>query len=1338
MVIILVLFQVVLFITTSILFSLNKDKIHHSLEDVIGKDVFHGDSLSIADLDYSSTLFLQPKIDLKNVKIWGLGAKHLTPAFDIRQLSIEVSWTGLAGMLWEASEWGGEKILNIRNEKVRVNLKKMHLLGGTLTMTRSSKGHNHRLFRPPNEKIQKFASGELKMAGGFEIKEFIVQDLSLNYFKDKSRNEQEALPKKYDVYFDYLKMKMSSDSVRAYFEDFYAEGTINSISVKNNEGLVGRAFKADGTAQLLKLSLDQKIKNDTGFDLVSNDFNVQFNDLKASVSGVLSTLNEKMRMDIDFRSVTGMEDKKNEALLSFLDLTLSDRFLDIIKSYDPLGELEFVGKVSNKDNEFGGAIKIALEYIAKSTSFQFQFFENGKRHRIENLELTGQFEVGGDSPSYISADISEGELYDGQTFQGKIILDNVFRREFLDSLEQIEQPPLAEVRFNSLNIDFHRLLEFMEFQKYDVANGSIDFRNFHFSGPIASLSQSYRDLSYGGDLRLRNVQFESSKLGLPVDFTLKDTNGSIVFSNNRVSPKMGFTFNNYPIEIRNGSIRDFVPYIFNEARERLYLKDFDIHLGDIEASTLIKDIQGIDFNSKSKLSDTLVSKLLDKVIRNIKAENLRVSIPNLNINGLYQMPDVTNNFPQDLDDLSFQGQLDINQLFKLSLRQSLGPDTIDLGLKLTPKINGVGIDGTFNTNIHDLSDWACKLGIDVTLGVHNGVPLQLQSHLKLKGLVSHASSSIILEGNGTKLSNEQYGINAEIKRFESSLLLNSYQLASPSSAHVELDLGGEPIIVDIKISNDSINIKTPNTQKLDFANAQKYLSLICEIDQNLSRLDNLSGALFFSTALTKSLKATDTDFLLTVDRKGSIEIKDLAFDFIKEGEPISFRDIGGDFSYDNEGVSIHNFNGNYETSDFRIFDTEVEDILGFILLGDPLVIDTLHLESELLDLTTILGSRQEYQYECADQNIAIVNPDICLACIEKTKSTDSSAIEQSTPIGFSLLNFLKTSTVKYADAFIERILFSPISGSESFEIDDLSVSGHLDASRFEISDLQARMYDGLIFQYQPLQVWVKNEDTLAIEGAYTVENLELHEVIEKLDFPSIDALKTDKLDFRGKLKMDFDFIDTLTSSTDINTLEFRINKMQILEGSAKELSIVGMENRWKENVGPIKRFAASLLLGNFKKKFERPTRYVFNLENLLLDTGWVTYDVLEFYNNQINLVSTGTYEIESGNRDVDLLLQRSVKGYDYTEFSSTYCKKGFLTYFNVQNDPAETVLKPISSVEQSKRAEAFERCMNNCPCNKDDCLESCIKQNPTLNQKNHIPNDVSYRMGNKRLKAICD
>lgn len=1306
----------------------------------MAEDLFRGDSMHIGELDYASTILLSPQLELEDVKIWGLGAKHLTPAFDIGKIEITLSWHEILTMLWDASDWSRSRpYLTLKNEQVRVRLKGMKIIDGTLTMTRTNEGHNHRLFRPPMEKILKFASGELKMAGGFSIRKFEAENLHLDYYKNRSSNPNEALPKRYDVQFDYMRMDMSSDPERAYFHDFFAEGTINSIRVKDNEGLVGRTFKADGDAELIKLSIPQKLNNDTGFDLVSDNFNVTFNDLTATTTGILSTLNERMRMDIDFQSKTGTGSRKNEALISFLELTLSDRFLNIIRSYDPLGELTFVGKVYNRNNKYGGPIKIDLDYDATATSFQFQFFENGKSHRISDLELSGEFEVGGDSPSYITADITNGELYPGQPFQGRIVLDNVFRREFMDSVQQLAQPPLAEVQFESNHVDFKRLLEFLEFDAYDKAEGHIDFRNFHFSGPIASLSKSYGDLNYGGELRFDNLTFDKTIPKLPFPIQVEQTNGGIVFAKNSVKPKMAFNFNQHPIEIKEGIIRDFVPYVFNEDRDRLTLDNFNIEVDSIEVKTLLEELTALTSDKSDSLSIDFkqIKSGYQTVINNLLIRNLQITIAQVEASELYQIKGVAGSFPV-VSPVQMISTIDIDDKISLKILNQIGQDTIQVTQQVQLQNERLVSDTEIEMSIVDINNFGCQIGIELPLGGHLSSPLSLEGQWQLTNSWGAEGIQTYISGTGSRLFSNALDIDMQVQRFEADLSVKDFQITPPIELDLGIQLDEQVIGLHVRVSEDSLFIQTPEPQSLDFSIAKKYLSLICEIDQNLERLQNLEGVMTFNTYLKEPLHQVGLSMITEANQVGTFGLKNLSFDFIKGADVIGFQNIDGRFRYDAEAVYIDQFRGNYEDSDFEIYDTQLEDIIGFILLGDPLVIDSLHLRSNLLDLTSILESSETYRFPCEEEEekIAIEPQSICEGCLIRTDTKDTSSTAE--PIAFSLLNFLQTSQVKYADAYLERILFRPISGSEPFEIDNLSTSVKLDSSRLTLLDLQARMYDGLIYQYQPLEVWVKNLDTIAVKGAYTVKDLELHEVIENLNNPSVDVLKSDQLDFKGKLSMDFDFIDTLTQATDLNNLEFRINNMQIVEGSALELNRIGMDKTWKENVGPLKRMVAGMLLGSFKKKFARPTEYVVNLENLVLDTGWVQFDVLEFYNNQFNLVVSGNYHIENGHRDVDLLLQRSEKNYNYDKFLSTFCDNGFLTYFNVTEDKEKIQYLAPNTEEQNSRDRAFQQCMDACPCAEDDCVNTCLEQFPTLNEHREIPNQIQFRLGNKRIKEICD
>ena len=1322
-----------------VLFGIYKEDIHHGLERGIGQDLFRGDSMHIGGLDYASTLLLSPQLELEDIKIWGQGAKHMKPAFDVQLMEITLSWHEILMMLWDASDWSWSRPwVNLRNENIRVRLNGMKITNSILIMTRTAEGHNHRLFRPPMEKIEKFATGELKMAGGFRIRKFEANNFTLKYFKDRSGNPDEALPKVYDVQLDYLSMDMSSDPERTYFHDFYTEGMIHAIRVKDNEGLVGRTFKADGDAELIKLSIAQKLNNDTGFDLVSENFNVTFKGLTATAKGTLSTLNERMRMNIDFQSKTGVGDRKNEALLSFLELTLSERFLDVIKSYDPLGELTFVGKVFNRNNEYGGPIKIDLDYTASQTSFQFRFFENGKSHRISDLELSGEFEVGGDSPSYITADITNGELYDGQPFQGHVVLDNVFRREFMDSLQQLAQPPLAEVQFESNQVDFRRLLEFLEFEDYEEARGSIDFRDFHFSGPITSLTNSYADMNYGGELRFRDLLFEVAPADLPIPIRIEQTNGGIVFAKNSVKPRLDLTFNQYPISVQKGTIRDFVPYLFNEDRDRLALEDFELRIDSVEVNTLLDELKTLaeNANGTPSMDSRIVANLIDEAIKDLLIKDLQVSVPKVFANELYELEGVEGRFPL-IDPVHLTAQINIDQGMKLHLTHQIGPDTIAVDLEAFTAGEKVRLSTRLGLYITDINDFGCKTGFEVPLGTHLEHPLSLDATLGLTTNWEGKDVDLVLSGTDSRLFSDELGIDLSLAEMTLKSRLEDFRPVSDLDLDIAAALDDELLHLEIEVYRDSLFIFTPSEQSLEFATAKKYLSLICEIDQNLERIQNLEGSMTFETSLKEPIQESMFDLITQANQVGTFGLTGLSFDFLKGNDVISFENIDGAIRYNEAAVYIDQFKGNYGDSDFEIYGTQLEDIIGFILLGDPLVIDTLHLKSELLDLTSILESANEFQYACDEQdNTAFVSAINCDGCLKRNVTTDT--LSTAEPIAFSLINFLQTSKVRYADAYMERILFRPISGSEPFEIDNLNTSVLLDSSMLTLTDLQARMYDGLIFQYKPLEVWVKNIDTIAVSGAYTVRDLELHEVIANLNSPSVEVLKSDQLDFRGKLFMDFDFVDTLTSATDLNNLEFRINNMQVTEGSAKELTLIGMDDKWKANVGPVKRFLAGLFLGSFQKKFERPTEYVVNLENLVLDTGWINIDIMEFYNNQFNLVATGSYEMETGKRNIDLLLQRPVKKYDYNQYLSTFCKKGFLTYFNVTEDQENTTLISPGVEEQNQRDASFQRCLDQCPCEEADCVTTCLEQNPILTEYREVPNQIKFKLGNKRIKEVCD
>ncbi len=1338
---ILILIQATLVITGGILFGVYKEEIHHSISNSLGQDVLHGDSLYIADLDYASTLLLRPKIDLTEVKVWGVGAKHLSPAFDLGKIEIEMSWIKVYRMFWQAVEFGSERsFIRVRNDLVRVELSGLHLKDGRVTMHRTVDGHNHRLFRPPYERILMFASGERKVAGGFVIDRFQATNVELDYLKTVSSNPQEALPKVYKVQFDHLLMKLSSDSLKAYFRDFEMNGTIKSIRVSENEGLVNRNFKADGNAELIKLDLQQKLRNDTGFDLVSNDFNVAFQGLKATAKGILSTLNERLRLDVDFKSETGTGDRKNEALLSFLELTLSDRFLNIIKSYDPQGELQFDGKVYSKDNRYGGAIRIDLDYIAHNTSFEFKFFENGRKHLVDSLEMEGIFRVGGEVPSYISADIKKGQLYEGQPFAAEIILDNVFRREFMDSVQQATQPPLVSAKFQSLDIDFQKFLQFLEFQEFKDVKGGIDFEDFHFSGPIASLATSYSDLSYGGSFSFEDLAFTFDGDQLPISMQIEDANGGIAFNENEALPKFDFVVNDYQLAIQEGVIRDVIPYVLNQDRKKLVLENFLIEVPDISAREATELLGGMSEDSSKTGIVSGFSEAVAGIKRHVKVDNFILSLPNLDIDGLYNLEGVARAYPEGLGAVSTTVQLNIDQDLTMDLMAANGIDSIQANLKLSN--NATGIQGILNleNDISNLTDFGCKLGVNIPIATHLSQEIALESESLIMFTATDDALNVDLENNEIFLKNEELEIAGGIEELTGSaqVLRSSSGVLVPMDLGFNLTLDDETIAVSISQTLDSLKLYTPGPQSLSFTTAQKYLSLVCEIDQNLDRIGNLDGRMTFETKIEEHVGEHGIDVLMNANRQGQLAIEDLSFEFAKGEQSIQFDNILGDLSYDEMGINVRQFSGNYLDSDFEIFNSSFENLLEFVLLGEPLRIDTIHVRSELIDLATIFSSEpDEVVYTCQAISEPVANNGVepCKRCID---AGILPASEESEPIAFSIINFLRTSEVQYADAYFEKILFRPIRGSELFEIDNLSASGKLDSGLMVVHDLSANTASGQIFQYDPLEVFVKNEDTLTVAGAYYLHDIELHEVIEKLNNRAIDDLKSDKLNFRGKLFMDFDFVDTLTATTDINSLEFRINNMQILSGSAKALSTVGIDKKWKENVGGFQRFMAGLFLGNFSKKLRRPSVYTVNMDNMLLDKGAVTFDLFEFYNNQVNIIATGSYELQSGKRDVDLLLQRAERNFDFTEFTSTYCKNGFLTYFNITDDPEKTELRNPSGEETLAWQERFDKCLNACPCSTDDCSQVCKEAFPAPEAQLETANHIAFKLGDKKLKKQCD
>ena len=1343
--VILILFQVTLFVAGGILFGIYKDSIHVKIETLLGQDALHGDSLSIEKLDYASTLLLQPRIEMNKVKIWGLGARDLAPTFDIDRISIDLSWWRLIKMLYDASVFFEKgKFLTIKNEQVRVLLKGMHLRGGKITMHRTPEGHNHRLFRPPKSRIEQFARGEKRMAGGFEITRFEASNITLDYLKTSGSNPEEALPKRYDVHFDHIEMKLSSDSLKAYFEHFQAKGTVGSIRVRDNEGLTNRPFQAFGEAELIKLNLEQKLNDATGFDLVSTNFNVLFDDLKVNATGVLSTLNERMRIDIDFKSETGSEDRKNEALLSFLELTLSDRFLNVIKSYEPLGELQFDGKVFSKNNEYGGAIKIDMGYKAQNTSFKFRFFENGKRHTISDLELDGLFQVGGDSPSYISANIQEGLLYGDQSFEANIVLDNVFRREFLDSVQQLTQPPLASVRFESINIDFPRFLEFLEFEKFENATGFIDFKDFHFSGPIASLSRSYGDLDYGGIFGFRDVGFYFERPHIPLKLDVKESNGEISLVDLDAKPRFRFNLNGYPIAIQNGSVTEIVPYIFNENRQRLKLEDFLIEIPQLRAQKLKEDLK--DIGSINQVENPLdlpsirsqLSRGIEALTDHLEVQGLTLAFPDLDINNLYQVDSINGFFPTEMSPLEAQVSMSVNEEIDLSLKAQHAEGQFSHRIKIQERNKELRVYSNTKANTTDLSALACDLGINLNLANHLNEKLALNGEWTLIGTVNDSLMEMDVQINELALQNENLDIDVGVNNFQSTLNvdLNNLKVQAPLDLDLGLHFGDEPLDARLSLTEDSIIFQTLGQQQLNFQTAKRYLSIICEIDQNLRRLDNVEGLMKFETFIEESRKNIGFDDIIAFNRVGSFEIENVAFDFLKGDEGIRFSDVNGRLDYNNLKINIQRFHGKYEESDFEIYDTQAYGLLEFVLLGQPLTIDTFHLTSNLLDLNAILSGSDDMNYACEEEITTITTSAVCQQCLQRIPSDDSP--EDNAPIAFSLINFLGSSTINYADAYFERILFRPIAGSEVFEIDNLNASGNLAKSMMTINDPSANMYDGIIFQYEPLEVLIKSEDTLTVQGAYTVKDLELQEVVQNLNNKSVKDLRSDKLDFKGKLSMDFDFLDTLTATTDITSLEFRINNMQVVEGSAKELTKVGLDKKWKENVPGFQRLLATLFLGNFQKKFRRPTNYVLNLENLVLDTGWVSFDVLEFYNNQVNAIATGSYEINSGARDIDLLLQRNEKKYNYDEFVSVFCKGGFLTYFNITDDREKVEWNEPLQADITARQKAYSDCLINCPCSQEECTSQCEELFPPLERTLEVPNKITLKLKDKRLKEFCD
>ena len=1298
----------------------------------MGKDVLHGDSLYIEELDYKSTLLLRPKLDMTNVKVWGKDATDLVPAFDIQKIELELSWWNISKMVWDAAILSTNRpYLTIQNHLIRVELNRLHLIDGVVTMHKTEEGNNHQLFRPPQERIRQFATGEARMAGGFVIDKFQATNVRLDYLKTISGNPNEALPKVYDVLFEDLSMKLSSDSSKAYFQHFETVGTIGGIRVKNNEGLVNRSFEAFGDAELVKLPMAQKLQNDRGFDLRSDNFNVAFKDLKARATGSLTTLNEQMKLDVAINSETGSEDKQNEALLSFLELTLSDRFLNIIKAYEPQGALTFDGRVYSKDEEYGGPIRIDLDYTAKETSFKFKFFENGQKHTVDDLEMKGIFRVGGEKPSYISADIENGRLYETQPFEANIVLDNVFRREYMDSLEQLLSPALVSVDFQSLNIDFNRFLKFLEFEKLDNTSGYIDFKNFHFSGPILSLAQSYSDLDYGGSFNFRKVALTYDNNSLPSSLDVRNATGSIQFNKEYASPNFKFEIGDQEVNIGSGKVVDIIPYILNQDREKLTLEEFEIEIPKVEVKPLMKRFAELSENkTKRELSITSIKQILDKVQRNIEARKFRISFPHSNVNGLYELDSINGNYPIGFEDISLTTILNIDDQLEFGTTLVNGIDTISATTILNSRGDLQSIS-QIGMSISDLRDIACKIGIDIPLGEHLDESVELQAEVMSSVTANDKEITSDVLSDRIYLLNESLEITGGLSDFRTS---TTFSMDSSKITDASLDfslvLDEETLDLELRMDEDSIKINTDGQQRLKFSTAKKYLSLVCAIDQNLQRINNLEGEMLIDARLEEHLGERGINVIMHASRVGSFGMENLAFDFQKGSDNIHFDGVDGNILYDNEGIRIESFSGNYIDSDFRIYDTNVDGLLEFVLLGEPINIDTLHLTSSTLDLATIFDSNTDVKYTCENEEI-IEEETICPKCIVQKET-----VKEEDPIAFSIINFLKSSTINYADAYFDRILFKPIRGSELFEIDNLTASGQLVESKLEVHDLTANLYDGFIYQYQPLEVFVKNQDTLTVTGGYTVEDLELHEVIEKLNNMAVADLKSDRLDFKGRLSMDFDFIDTLTSETDINSLEFRINEMTVLDGSTKALTTVGMDKKWKENVKPTQRFLANLFLGNFNKRFKKPTKYVVNLENMVLDKGWVNYDLLEFYNNQVNVISTGSYEVATGKRDIDLLLQKRDKKYDYSAYASSYCKNGFLTYFHIEDDPEKSQILAPPSELLNQWKESYNACIRNCPCDQSECVNTCSEIYPKPQETNQITNKISLA-GNKRLKENC-
>ena len=786
------------------------------------------------------------------------------------------------------------------------------------------------------------------------------------------------------------------------------------------------------------------------------------------------------------------------------------------------------------------------------------------------------------------------------------------------------------------------------------------------------------------------------------------------------------------VKIAKGKVVDIIPYVLNQDRERLALEDFEIVIPDVKATEIMGIFSdSIKSQKASSFSIDGIKPILEKVKRHVRTNDFTLLLPQADIDALYELDTLNGRYPQGLNEVLLSTTLNIEDRIEVNSKVINGVDTISSSTLLNTgdvlqSISQVSL------SLSDLRDLACKIGVDIPLGQHLEEHIELEAEIMASTIADKSQITSDVISDRIYLINESLGISGGLADFRTSL---TFDTDSAEIIETELDfsvvLDEETLDMELRMDQDSLKVRTLGEQRLPFSTAKKYLSLVCAIEQNLQRIDNLEGDMIIDARLEEHLGERGINVLMHANRVGSFGMENLAFDFQKGADNIHFDGINGDILYDNQGITIKRFSGNYIDSDFKIYDTDVEGLLEFVLLGEPINIDTLRISSSTLDLATIFDSNtDDIQYACLQEEIA-EEKSICPTCLQ----TLDEEIEDA-PIAFSIINFLKSSSIRYADAYFDRILFKPIRGSELFEIDNLSASGSLVNSKLEVHDLTANLYDGLIYQYRPLEVFVKNEDTLTVTGGYTVQDLELHEVIDKLNNKAVADLKSDRLDFRGKLSMDFDFIDTLTAETDINSLEFRINQMQVLDGSTKELNIVGMDKRWKENVKPTQRFLANLFLGNFSKRFKKPTEYVVNLENMILDQGWINYDLLEFYNNQVNVISKGSYEVATGKRDVDLLLQKRDKKYDYGEFASTYCKNGFLTYFHIADDPEKSSTIEPSAALITKWTEDYSTCIRNCPCNEEDCITICEEQFPRPKVQNQVVNKISLAR-NKRLKDDC-